>query len=230
MACTNRSQVEKNERQKRSLGLLILAILSLGYLGVSARMCARAQCGAILGVMITISAASVMVCLILSLLLLLNIRLVGRVEWIFDGVLLAVWSTALALTLIFVEGALPTIFVQLIVALAWIATLFNLMLFVTALCGCDGPCRKQYETESRKRPPTPAPPASAQQDTVRRLPTAVPASIFDYRMRDMAPHNDDDDDDDMSGIAPRESVYMGGVAEVEANASPGGANYVGDLP
>lgn len=126
------------DRQQRAMGHALLALFSLGYLGVAARTCATDVCGSRLSFLVATGAASTVLALILCGTLAADLKVAAVFEWTFALFLLIWWSVALALTMSLVEN-LFTPLAPPLVAFAWVAEVITLFLTATAFFGSDGP-------------------------------------------------------------------------------------------
>lgn len=122
----------------------LLALFSLGYLGVAARNCAVDTCTAQLTFLVATGVISFVVAALLGLFFLLNTYSIIIWGWTLDLFLLVWWGVALGFTMHYIE-ALTTPYAQPFIAFAWCAIALSLFCFVISALGNPCCASKSYE-------------------------------------------------------------------------------------
>lgn len=132
-------------RQQRAIAYLLLALFSLGYLGVSGRTCATEHCGPLLGFLVASGAVTTILALTIAIALIIWTQERSEFLALFECPLscfLLIWcSIALGLTMLLMEGLYSPISAPTLTAFAWLSESLALLLAAAALLGADGPLR-----------------------------------------------------------------------------------------
>lgn len=129
----------------------LLALFSLGFLGIASRTCAVDTCTAQLGFLVATGVISFVVSALLGLFFLLNTYQITVWGWALDLFLLIWWGAALGFTMHYIE-ALTTPYAQPFVAFAWCAIALSLLCFlVSAICNpcCTSKSYEEFDAENQ---------------------------------------------------------------------------------
>lgn len=130
----------------------LLALFSLGYLGIATRNCAVDTCTAQLGFLVATGVISFFVAALLGLFFLLNTYSIVVWGWALDLFLLVWWGVALGFTMHYIE-ALTTPYAQPFVAFAWCCIALALLCFVVSAvynpCCYTGKSYEEFDAEEQ---------------------------------------------------------------------------------
>ncbi len=115
-----------------ALGHALLALFSLGYLGVTGRSCAIYRCTPKLAFLVATGTVSSIFALLVAILQLVGLHSLVLFVWSIDVALLLWWCVAVTLTILLVDST-PTPLTQPIFAFAWVCITFALLLTVTSI-------------------------------------------------------------------------------------------------
>eukprot|EP00171_Calliarthron_tuberculosum_P017052 IDg17052t1 len=117
-------------RPLRATAYLLLALFSLGHLGVSARLCSISGCGRPLGFLVSVGAISAPIALLVAIVLFTTVF--HYLECAAAFILLVWWSVALGICMHLTEIPGAPSFVHAMAAFAWVAETIVLILFASA--------------------------------------------------------------------------------------------------
>jgi len=134
----------KKIRQARSVLHLLIVLFSLGYVSSTTRVCVTGTCSVRLMIVMAISAFGTLFSLMLALVLMFNVYMMAKLEWIFNLLIVIFWCTVVGMTMFLVE-AIPTIsavYSPLAIAFSWVVLTLSILAFGISYFGYDSPHSK----------------------------------------------------------------------------------------